>query len=69
MFYGIQKNMPNTLVKRVTFGLSSPLLPMLLIRLLSVPAHAQTQTAFFKKPVEGEALIDAIHWAMGGSGR
>jgi len=22
-------------------------------------------TAFFRKPVDGEALIDAIHWAMG----
>jgi hypothetical protein len=26
-----------------------------LMGLLSVPAHAQTQTAFFKKPVDGEA--------------
>jgi len=22
-------------------------------------------TAFFRKPVDGQALIDAIHWAMG----
>jgi FixJ family two-component response regulator len=22
--------------------------------------------AFFRKPVDGQALIDAIHWAMGG---
>ena len=22
-------------------------------------------TAFFRKPVDGEALIDAIHWALG----
>ncbi len=24
-------------------------------------------TAFFRKPVDGQALIDAIHWAMGGA--
>ena len=24
-------------------------------------------TAFFRKPVDGHALIDAIHWAMGGA--
>ena len=24
-------------------------------------------TAFFRKPVDGEALIDAIHWAIGAS--
>ena len=24
-------------------------------------------TAFFRKPVDGEALIDAIKWAMGGA--
>ena len=24
-------------------------------------------TAFFRKPVDGEALIDAIHWATGAS--
>jgi FixJ family two-component response regulator len=24
-------------------------------------------TAFFRKPVDGQALIDSIHWAMGGS--
>jgi len=23
--------------------------------------------AFFRKPVDGQALIDAIHWAMGGA--
>ena len=22
-------------------------------------------TAFFRKPVDGQALIDAVHWAMG----
>jgi len=27
------------------------------------PKHGAT--AFFRKPVDGQALIDAIHWAMG----
>ena len=35
--------MPNTLVKPLTFGLLSPILAMLLILGLSLPAFAQSQ--------------------------
>ena len=28
-------------------------------------ARKHGATAFFRKPVDGQVLIDAIHWAMG----
>jgi len=49
--------MPNTLVKRVTFGLLSPILAILLILGLSVPAFAQAQPQVLPAPAPKRVLL------------
>ena len=49
--------MPNALAKRVTFGLLSPILAILLTGQLSVPVHAQTQPQVLPAPVPKHVLL------------